>query len=105
MTDPEDSHGVVLQGEQDPVIAVTQPEPASHITVQSSQIAAAGASVVKNPIEDAHGGGSIQAAYVGPGFVEPFDSKGRNYLLSGKSSGLNPKSASTSSMGMPLPPR
>lgn len=96
---------VFLQREQYPVITVTQSEPTSHIAVKSSQVTAARAGLVENAIEDTHGGGSIQAANVGSRFVEPLDSKGRHYLLSGKSSGLSPKSASTSFIGMPLPPR
>ena len=42
---------------------------------------------------------------VGLSFVQPFDTIQRLYLVRGKSCGLSPKPASTSSMGMPLPSR
>ncbi len=71
--------------------------------MQRLDVAAAGAGVVKDAVEDAHGGGAVQTAHVGPGFIEPLDAMGRRYLVSGKSSGFIPNSDSTSSMGMPLP--
>ncbi len=88
MADAEDAHDVILEGEQDAVVAEAQAKRACHVAVQGSDIAAAGA---------------VQAAHVGLGFIEPLNTLGQHYLLSGKSSGFKPNSANTSSIGMPLP--
>lgn len=103
MADAEDPHDVVLKGEQDAVIAEAQAERARHVAVKGSDIPATGSGVVKNAVEDPHGGGTVQTTHVGLGLFESLHTVGRHYLLSGKSSGFTPNSASTSSMGMPLP--
>ena len=66
-------------------------------------IATARACVVKNAIENAHGGLAVQTADISLGFIQPFNAVRQHYLLSGKSWGFMPNSASTSSMGMPFP--
>src|SRR5579863_9390458 len=99
MAHAEDPHRVVVQREQNAVVAEAQAEGTRHVAVQGSHIAAAGAGVVENAVEDAHGGGAIQTADIGARFVEPFDTIRRHYRFSGKSSCRSPNSASTSSMG------
>ena len=103
MADAEDAQNVILKREQDAVVAEAQAERACHVAVQGSDIATAGAGIVKNAVKDTHGGGTVEAAHVGLGLIEPLNTVGRHYLLSGKSSGFMPNSASTSSMGTPLP--
>lgn len=60
--------------------------------------------IVEDAFEYTHCGGTVEAAHIGPSFVEPFDCEGNHYSLRGKASSFQLKPASTSAMGMPLPP-
>jgi hypothetical protein len=74
--------------------------------MQRLNVAGASAGIVKNAIEETQGGGAVEVAHVDLGFFEPLDAVGqRYYLVSGKSSGFSPNSASTSTMGTPWPLR
>src|SRR4051812_43644381 len=105
MPHAEDPHSALVKAEQDVVVADPQAKRPRHVAVQGRDIARTRGGVMYDVVEDAHGGGAIQAADVGLGLVEPLDPVARHYLLRGKSSGFMPNSASTSSIGMPLPPR
>jgi hypothetical protein len=78
MAHAEDAHNVFLKREQDALVAEAQAGRTRHVAVQGHNISTAGAGIVKNAIEDAHGDGTVQAANVGLGFIEPLDTVGRH---------------------------
>ena len=109
MADAEEAHGVIVNGEQDAVIANAEAKPSAEVALERDDIPGAGARKAENALEDAHGRRLVRRANVSLGFTEPFNSVSRHYLVflveTGKSPGLRPNSARTSSIGMPLPPR
>jgi len=109
MSDAKDAHGVLFKCEQNAIIAQTKPEAARHVAMERLHITGASAGVMQNAFEQAHCREAAQRTHIGFGLIEPLDAVGRHYGMSsgrhGKSSGLRPNSASTSSIGMPLPPR
>src|SRR5580698_7345120 len=73
MTDAENAHGAVLQGEQDTVITEAEPERAGQVAVQRVDVAGTGAGEMENAFKNTHGSGAVEGTNVGLGFVEPLD--------------------------------
>jgi hypothetical protein len=80
MTNTEDVHGIVLHREQDAIVSEAEPERTSHVTVKRRDSPATRARKMKNALEDTHGGGLIQGAYVAPCFIEPLNPIRRHLL-------------------------
>ena len=100
-----DTHDIVVEPEEDAVVAGAKAKGAGQAAMQGANVTAAGSGVVENGLEDAHGRDSVNLPDIGLGRVLPIDTVGkRHYFLSGKSAIVRPKSARTSSMGTPLPP-
>ena len=89
--------------EENAVVPGSQPKVAREVTMERRNVARARAGVAEDSLEDLHRDGAIKPAYIGLCAGQPFDAIGRVHFFSGKSSGLTPYSANTSSMGMPLP--
>jgi hypothetical protein len=72
VTHSEDQHGIVLQLEEDPVLANTGAERASEFTVQGPHISGTG-----RP----HGSFPVERSNIGPGHFEPLDLIRRHLLV------------------------
>lgn len=80
MTNAEDVHRIVLQHEQNSVVAEAQPERTSHVAAKRHDPPATRARKMENALKDAHGGDFIQRANVSPGFIEPLNLIRRHLL-------------------------
>ncbi len=104
MENGRDAHNIVVEEKEDAVVADAKTECSGQRSMERSDVAAAGAGMVKNDLEDSEGG-SVNLADIGASCVLPIDAVGqRHYRLGGKSAMVSPKSARTSSMGTPWPP-
>ena len=81
MPDTEDSQNVVLQSEQNTIVAYTKPEGAGHVAMERPYIAAAGAREMEDPFEDPHCVGLVDLKDERPSWLHRAIQSGRTAFI------------------------
>jgi hypothetical protein len=74
VSDAEDLHGTAAKAKQNAIVSETQTEGASHVAVQSGNVARSGAGKMQDAVENAHYGIAINGSDIGCCVVKPFNS-------------------------------
>jgi hypothetical protein len=80
MTYSEDLHDVVLEFEEDAVLADTKPKRASEFTVQRPDNSGTRTTEVKDAFKNSHGGFTAHGSHIGFGLFKPVDLIRRHLL-------------------------